>query len=264
MVNDMNRQNIDKIAQNDEDRILLARIYDKISAGIQKNCPAFGSFLSPRQQQMAQYLLGSETGVCYYGGYEYAERVIPVFLPEYFAPDLLEEEGPLVCLRAIFYKAQSPTHRDFLGALIGAGVAREAIGDILVSPESCDFFVLRTVAPYILQNLDSVGRTSIKLQQIRLSQLKLPPVQIEELRDTVASLRLDSIISAGFRISRTAAAEYICTGRAAINGLTCEKPDKPVEEGSTVSVRGLGKFLLHSTGNLTKKGRIPVTIHRYV
>jgi RNA-binding protein YlmH len=260
----MNRQNIDKIAQNDEDRILLAKIYDKISAGIQKNCPASGSFLSPRQKQMAQYLLGNEPGVCYYGGYEDAERTVPVFLPEYFVPELLEEDGPLVCLRATFYKPDSPTHRDFLGALIGTGVAREAIGDILVGPESCDFFVLKTVAPYILQNLDSVGRTSIKLQQICFSQLKLPPVQIEEIRDTVASLRLDSIISSGFRISRSAATEYIYSGRAAINGLVCDKPDKPVGEGSTIAVRGLGKVLLHSTGNLTKKGRIPVTVHRYI
>ena len=87
---------------------------------------------------------------------------------------------------------------------------------------------------------------------------------MREIRDTLASVRLDSVISSGFRIGRSLAAQYIASGKAAIDGLPCEKPDKPVPEGAKISVRGLGKIQLASVGGRTKKDRISVVIHRYV
>ena len=84
------------------------------------------------------------------------------------------------------------------------------------------------------------------------------------IRDTVASIRLDSIISSGFRIGRSAAAQYVTTGKAAIDGLPCEKPDRSVSEGAKVSVRGLGKIRLRAINGETKKGRISIVIDRYI
>ena len=86
----------------------------------------------------------------------------------------------------------------------------------------------------------------------------------EEIKDTLASLRLDSVISSGFRIGRSLASQYISAGKASIDGLPCEKPDKPVAEGSRVSVRGLGKIRLAQINGKTKKDRISVVIHRYI
>ena len=54
------------------------------------------------------------------------------------------------------------------------------------------------------------------------------------------------------------------TGKAAIDGLPCDKPDKAVEEGMKISVRGLGKIMLHAVNGKTKKDRISVVIHRYM
>ena len=87
---------------------------------------------------------------------------------------------------------------------------------------------------------------------------------LKEIRDTMASLRLDSVISSGFRIGRSLACQYVNTGKAAINGLPCEKPDKTISEGDKISVRGLGKIKLERLNGQTKKDRISVTIHRYV
>ena len=36
----MDRNNIEKIARNPEDRMLLAKLWDKINAGVRKNIPA--------------------------------------------------------------------------------------------------------------------------------------------------------------------------------------------------------------------------------
>ena len=92
----------------------------------------------------------------------------------------------------------------------------------------------------------------------------IPEPDTKEIRDTVASLRLDSIIASGFRIGRSLAAQHIHAGKAAIDGLPCEKPDKLISEGMKISVRGLGKIKLYSISGRTKKDRISVVIHRYV
>ena len=259
----MDRQNINKIAQTAEDKVLLAKLWDKIQIGIRKSIPVNTCYLSLREQELARFLFGDLPGLRFWGGYASAERKMLVYLPDYLDESYLEE-APAVCIRAAFYKADNPTHRDFLGALMGSGIAREAVGDILVNQGTCDFFITEEITPYILQNFEGAGRTKVSLQQIPLSDVQIPSPETLEIRDTLASLRLDSVISSGFRVSRTVASEQISAGKVAVNGLPCEKPDKLIEEGATVSVRGLGKICLKSVNGQTKKGRISVVIDRYV
>ena len=262
---EMDRNNIEKIAQNSEDRLLLAKLWDKINNGIRRNIPANTPFLSPRELEMSRYLFGDEPGLYTFGGYEDAERKMLIYLPEYMDESCLwAEDNPIVCLHADFYHGDSPNHRDFLGALMGSGIARETVGDICVGKNGCDFFVTAEIAPYILQNFTSAGRTHVQLKRIPLQEARIPEPEVKEIRDTLASLRLDSVISSGFRIGRSLAAQYITQGKAAIDGLPCEKPDKNVAEGAKISVRGLGKIRLSVIGGRTKKDRISVTIHRYV
>ena len=261
----MDRSNIEKIAKNPEDRVLLAKIWDKINAGIRKNIPANTTFLTLREVDMCKYLFGNMDGLFPFGGYDGAERQMLVYLPEYLEKDALyEEDAPLVCLRATFFDGDTPSHRDFLGALMGEGIARETVGDICVGKGQCDFFVTAEIAPYILQNFTGAGRTKVHLEQIPLSEVSVPEPETKEIRDTVASVRLDSVISSGFRVGRSAAAQYISAGRVAIDGLPCEKPDKAVDEGVKISVRGLGKIKLRSINGQTKKGRISIIIDRYI
>ena len=245
--------------------MLLSKVWDKINTGMRKNIPANTCFLSLRELDMTRYLFGDVEGLYSFGGYEDAERQMLVYLPDYLEESsLYDSDSPLVCIRAVFYEGDSPSHRDFLGALMGAGIARETVGDICVSKGSCDFFVTTEIAPYVLQNFTGAGRTKLRLEQIPISQVTIPDPEVKEIRDTVASLRLDSVISSGFRIGRSLAAQHVTAGKAAINGLPCEKPDKAVDEGAKVSVRGLGKIKLESINGETKKGRISVTILRYV
>ena len=261
----MDRQNIEKIAHNAEDRLLLAKLWDKINAGLRRNIVASTCFLSPRELAMARFLFGEAEGLHAFGGYEEAERKMLVYLPDYLDEDcLIGEDSPIVCLRAAFYEADSPSHRDFLGALMGSGIGRETVGDICVGKSSCDFFVTAEIAPYVLQNFTSAGRTRLHLETIPFEQVDIPEPEVVQIRDTVASVRLDSIVSSGFRIGRSLAAQHICAGKAAINGLPCEKPDKAVSAGDKISVRGLGKICLKVLGGQTKKGRISVVIDRYV
>lgn len=261
----MDRKNIEKIAHTAEDKVLLAKVWDKINTGIRRDIPANSCFLSPRELEMTRYLFGDVPGLMPFGGYADAERQMLVYLPEYLDDSsLYEEDAPLVCLRATFFEGDSPSHRDFLGALMGAGIARETVGDICVGKGSCDFFVTGEIAPYILQNFSSAGRTRLHLQAIPLKDVQVPEPEVKQIKDTLASLRLDSVISSGFRIGRSLAADYVNAGRCAINGLPCQKPDKGIAEGDKISVRGLGKIRLTTVNGETKKGRISVVIDRYV
>lgn len=261
----MDRSNIDKIAHSPEDQLLLAKVWDKINAGLRRCLPAATCFLSPRELEMTRYLFGTVPGLIPFGGYADAERAMLVYLPEYLDEEYLSgEDSPLVCLRATWFEGDSLSHRDLLGALMGSGIGRETVGDILVDKSSCDLFVTSDIAPYILQNFTSAGRTKLRLEAIPLSLVSVPQAETKEIRDTVASVRLDSVISSGFRISRSLASQYVTAGKAAIDGLPCEKPDKPVPEGAKISVRGLGKLRLRTLGGQTKKGRISIIIDRYI
>ena len=245
--------------------MLLAKLWDKIQAGMRRGIMANTCFLSPREQEMARYLFGDAEGLFFFGGYEDAERKMLVYLPEYLEEDaLMEDDSPVVCLHARFYEGDSPSHRDFLGALMGIGIGRETIGDICVGKQHCDFFVTAEIAPYLQQNFLSAGRAKVSISPIPLAQATIPEPEVKQIKDTLASLRLDSVISSGFRIGRSLAAQYVCAGKVAINGLPCEKPDKAVTEGDKISLRGMGKIMLRSVGGQTKKGRISVVIDRYV
>lgn len=261
----MDRSNIEKIAQAPEDRLLLAKIWDKIFSGMRRNIPAATGFLSPRELEMARFLFGEQEGLTAFGGYPDAERKMLVYLPEYLDESWLTgEDAPLVCIHAEFFRGDALSHRDFLGALMGAGIARQTVGDICVGSACCDFFVTAEIAPYVLQNFTQAGRTVLHLHKVSPDSITLAEPETKTIRDTLASLRLDSVISSGFRIGRSLAAQHITAGRAAIDGLPCEKPDKSVEQGCKISVRGLGKIRLTCVSGQTKKGRISVVIDRYV
>lgn len=245
--------------------MLLAKVWDKINAGLRRNIMANTCFLSPRELEMTRYLFGDLPGLHSFGGYGDAERKMLIYLPDYLEEDsLYAEDSPVVCLRATFFQEDSLSHRDFLGALMGAGIGRETVGDICVGKGSCDFFVTEEIAPYIEQSFTSAGRTHLHMERIPLAEATIPEPEVKEIKDTLASLRLDSVISSGFRIGRSLAAQYVTSGKAAIDSLPCEKPDKAVSEGCKISVRGLGKIKLTAINGKTKKDRISVTIHRYI
>ena len=255
---------IAKTAQEPEDRLLLAKVLDKYEQSQRKNIPAATLFLSPREQQLVQALLnaaGVRSGYVLDGGYEEAERKIAVFLPDWAE----DAERELVFLRALFHGADSAlTHRDILGSLMGLGVERDRLGDILVSPHSADIIAAPSLRDFFLREWTEAGRVKLTVAEIAREELLLPQVQVKVLRDTVSSLRLDAVAAAAFSISRGKAAELIAAGRVNLDHVPCLKPDKPVAEGAVLTARGFGKAKLKEVGGLSKKGRTGITIERYL
>ena len=257
------RDLLDRLAANGDERLLLGRVWDKYEQCRRRNIPVVTGFLSPAEQELVRRLMGAldvREGWLLWGGYDTAQRRQAHFLPDWQTEPDFEA---VAALRATFYEPNSLTHRDVLGSLMGLGVTRESVGDILVAEQSVDVLVTEPVRRFLLDSWDSAGRVRLKVQPIDPTQLQVPEEKVKLLRDTVSSLRLDAVCSTGFRMARGKAAALIESGRVQLNWRECTKPDRTVSEGDTVSARGFGKFELTEVGTLTKKGRIPITVQCY-
>ena len=259
---------LDRLGAAGEDRLLLAKVLDRAGQAQSRNIPAATDFLSPQQQALASDLMRlagiPETGHVRLGGYEGAERNLFLFLPDWLEAEDAESQSPIRCLRASFRAEEKLTHRDFLGSLMGMGIVREKLGDILVGLDSADLVVLDTVADFLLQSWTSAGRAKLTVAEIDPAHIHIPQIQCQEVRDTVSSLRLDAVVSTGFRMARGKAADLITSGRVQVNWRECTRPDKLLSAGDTVSARGFGKFELTEVGGVTKKGRTAIVLKRYV
>lgn len=259
---------LDKAASNGEERLLLAKVLDRMEQAQRRNIPIATDFLSPQELAAAQAILSlaglGDDGVVALGGYDGAERKLLLFLPDWLTPEDAGSQSPLRYLRAAYRAEYGLTHRDLLGSLMGMGVVREKVGDLLVGETSCDLIVLDGVAPFLLQSWDTAGRARLTVSAISQDALQAPDVKCQELRDTVMSLRLDALSATAFRMARGKAAALIESGRVQVNWRECAKPDRLLAEGDTVSARGYGKFVVAQVGGMTKKGRISVTIRRYI
>jgi RNA-binding protein YlmH len=155
------------------------------------------------------------------------------------------------------------SHSDYLGALMGLGIKRSVVGDILVREDGADIIVLAEIADYIMQTFASAGRSHLSLERLPIEALIIPAQKTSEIHDTVASLRLDALLAAAFRIPRGKAADAIRQGLVFVDHLEAAKADMPVEEGAQLVIRHKGKAILKEVGGRSRKDRINVTFLKY-
>lgn len=259
---------LNKCAHSGEERMLLARTLDKLELTQTRSIPAHTPFLSPAEQACVTDLLNAwgHPRHFFFGGFDGAERQICVFLPDWqeMEDHLSGPDLPVTALRASFPRDASLTHRDILGSLMGLGITREKLGDILLTEGSCDVLCLADSAPILLSQWESAGRWKLKLQQIPLTGLEVKAPEVRTIRDTVATLRLDAVLSSGFSTSRGKAADLISAGRVMVNHRECLKSDKPVAQGDVLTCRGLGKCVVKEVLGQSRKGRIMLVLERYI
>ena len=223
----------------------------------------FTRFLEPPMENEVRYAAGqAEVKTAFFGGFEGAERRIAAF----YTDELPEEwEYPLSCLEIKWNsKYAHPGHRDLLGAVMGLGLERSATGDIAPSEnEGCAYlFVHNDVESYICANLESAGRASLKVQPLA-GEMKIKPPEGEDIRATVSSERLDAVLAAGLKLSRSEAQRLISSGHVKRNHAEELRGDVHLEEGDLLSVRGYGRMRIALFDGITRKGRMVVRLFRY-
>lgn len=260
------RELMQKFARSPEDDSLLARLLDKADIWQRDGRTQFTRFLSERDKLCCAPVLraiGADDAF-FWGGYPEADRTLLILPSEWEDKESLcsASSGPIAVIRAMWKSGETLSHRDFLGALMGLGIERELIGDILPKEGRCDILVLREIVPYLMQNLASAGRATLTLAEA--DEPETGEARYRLIKDTVASLRLDAVVGSGFSLAREKAAAAIRSGKVSLDGLECLKPDKPVEAGSKISLRGLGKIVLTEASGQSRKGRTIVVIKRYI
>jgi len=201
-------------------------------------------------------------GFTLFGGFEDSTRKLVRF-------GSLEQLGydeafPISCVEIVPVNmkfGEELSHRDYLGALMNLGVERDSYGDILVQEEGATCFVQRHMAAFVMDNLLKVGSCAVHVEEVPLPEA-VEQETAEEFSATVAQLRLDSVVAAAFRVSRTKAAEYIAAGAVKHNHLPCLDRDKSLQEGDVLSLRGFGRATLLQVGGRSKKDRIFITVTR--
>ena len=255
-------------SSNSDKRLLLARVLDKLEQCQNRNIPTCSGFLTPEERGDAQALFARlpQVRAVFFGGCEESERVICAFLPDWLEEaDWREgEDCPVAALLVEVPGFAQLSHRDYLGSIMGLGLTREKIGDILPLEQGAQVIVLRESLSILLSQWDAVGRYPVKLREIPLSEISAKEAEVKVIKDSVASLRLDSVVASGFSLSRSRAGELIAGGKVLRNHVVCDKTDKVVEEGDVFSCRGLGKCVLVLVGGSSKKGRVRIEMARYI
>lgn len=219
-------------------------------------------FLTPAEQALLhQYYHGDNLLLS--GGGAGCERQMAFFLPAYLEPTDLDVSEHI---RAVRLEAHFglPGHRDYLGAVLGLGIRREAVGDVRILGEKAYVFCVPSVEPLLLEELNKVGRVGVSASVCPLDEVPELVQAVKVRTFTVKSLRLDAVAGSMFGLSRTAAAELIRMGAAKLNDLPCERTDAPVKEGDTISLRGHGKGRLKAVGARSKKDRLFIETEVYL
>lgn len=197
-----------------------------------------------------------------YGGFPEAQRRILAVFPDYYE-DYIIEEFPLECLTFKFRKEDKLTHRDFLGSFMGMRLKREVTGDIIVNEGIAQVFVTEIAAKLILSTVSKIGRTGVKVCDDVPFQLEVKQ-EFRNISGTVASLRLDCVVSLAAGIGRENAARLIRSDKTEVNHFPVTSVSHELKEGDMLSVRGCGRFVLSGINGTTKKGRIHIILKKYI
>lgn len=248
-----------------EDKLIIARAEDAMAKAEKQYCVTTVGFLNPHQRKMIKdslYLNSGNTDITaeFIGGYPEAERALLVFRPEFIE---FTQDDVLSAVHISGRELQGLTHRDYLGSLMGLGIVRESIGDIVVFGDGAYIFAKERIGDYIIQNLSKIGRRGVKCTLCLCSEAKLPESDYKEVRGTVSSLRLDAVLAFSAGISRSRAADMIGKGLVSVNFETAVSVSRTMIQDDLMSVRGIGRMRIKEIGSLTRKGRTGITVLKY-
>lgn len=248
-----------------ENELLKKRFLELARKSFNSGIFTFTDFLGLAEQSAFSEIKKELHGVHYeaFGGAEGSERVIIRFGSE-------EELGyslpfPISIIKAepISQKyADKLTHRDFLGAILGLGIERDTLGDIVIIDNVGYIFALEDIATYISENLTKVRRTDMKVEVTT----ELPDGQLYRTeRKTVQANgeRLDTIVAKVFSLSREEAQLLFKKRLVFADGREIESTSYIPKEGEKISVRGHGRFIYIGTQSFSKKGKMNIAVEIY-
>ena len=247
-----------------DEKLILSKAEDAVRMCLKQRTVKSVGFLTPAERSAIMTNLREEADVktFFAGGYEDAERTIFMCCPDFMDTD--DVLPPIVPVEITGSGIDALSHRDFLGSVLGLGIKREVIGDILPMEDRCVMFVHENIYEYISANLERIGKYRVNVRALDLSENITPSREVKEIFGTVASPRLDAVLSLALGISRANAAELIKAGRVFVNWKIALKTDFELKAEDMISARGFGRIKVAEVGGLSRKGRFKINLERYL
>lgn len=266
----MDKEKIFEKYKNEEEKILISKLLDKIGYVERQNKLHNTDFLSPLELQILENVLNiiNYKNYIVYGGIEEAQRNIIILFPEKLKELFYEKSfnynSICNCIR-IVNKSENYNHKVYLGGLMKLGIKREKIGDIVVYDNGADIIVNTDITKFILSNLKELTR--FKKSEITVIDIKNVIQKKQEYKDVkviVSSLRLDNVVSELSRTSRSKANEILKQERVFVNYKNETKNTKIIQCKDLITIRGCGKFIIDEIRGNTKNGKTIIKVKKFI
>lgn len=248
-----------------EEQLLAKRLEELSANAYHRGIVTYSDFLNLNELNILHSLPKTNlfTGYQTFGGYELSERQMVAFIPDALYCEIHYPMVPIKISPLNAKYAEELTHRDYLGAILNLGINRSKIGDILVDEKTAIVFAHESLDDFFSKELTKVRHTLIQASTLEQEEFHFQS-KYEEIKGTVASVRLDSLLALAFPASRTKMTSVIEAARVFVNGRLITSNGYQVKEGDIISVRQMGKFRYVEMMSRTKKNRIFVKIHKYI
>lgn len=245
------------------DKHLVARVLDCCQIASERQVVKHTDFLDPYHRDFVRPLVGNFFGIRSLedGGYAGAEKKRLIVFPDYYRPD--DIDLPIAVMEiSLSDSAKVLSHRDYLGAIVGLGLRRSVVGDIIAYVGGAQVVAAREIVP-ALQGLGEVNRYKASVVEIPPYQIRVEEQPQRTINSTVATVRLDAVLSSGLGIGRGKAVELIKSDKVKVNWRSIGQPGFQLSAGDVLSIRGKGRLELTEVGAETKKGRTRITLRKF-
>ncbi len=250
--------------KRENEKIIGDKILDKIEIVLTRKNEESTDFLNPHQQKISRNIIKQIADINFIedGGYKSAERKRITIFPDYLFADNVEVPISILKIEGNFNFC-NVNHRDFLGAIMGLGIKRKMVGDLLIMDDFAQVIVANDLKEYVIMKLTHVNEVPVEINEISRDDLIVPTQHTKEIKATVPSMRLDAIASAGFGDSRNKISQEIKNKRVKLNWRMENDPAKDVEVKDMISIRGRGRVEVMERVGLSNRGRIKLILNRY-
>ena len=267
----MNKQELLDFYKNQDDKLILARVLDKIELCKTRNKIESTDFLNLAEQDLVDKFLKRIKFMNYYffGGPEETERKVLIIYPEKLTEEMARKNHTkimtVIKISLPIALEEQYDHRRYLGAIMKLGIGREKIGDISVKRNGAELIVKNEVQNFLVQNLGELTRfSSAEIEVDSIENFQQIEANKIELTEIIASLRLDNIVSSLARTSRNKAVEYLEQERVLLNFKVEKKSSKQVKVGDIITIRGKGRFEFKEISGNTRRGRFIIKVDKFV
>ncbi|AMB99667.1 hypothetical protein AWM75_06585 [Aerococcus urinaehominis] len=246
----------------DHEHDFVSQVEEWLDIVVRDYRPWLSYFLNPRQQTIVRQLVASypDCQVSFWGGYRGAENQRALIAPSYYPAQTADFE---ISAFEILYGAKfnQLSHRQILGTLLGQGIDRNRLGDIISDGQAWQFFVDQAIGDFLNISVERIGSTKVTLKALTDADEILHLQENWQMRElVVSSLRLDLVIGEALKLSRQKSKQLVEGGQCKVNWRQVDQASYSLAQGDIISVRSFGRLRFDGILKETKKDKYRISI----